>query len=31
VALPRRITEERRLVCTVAAGRIDILQARYHY
>lgn len=27
----RRITQEHRLVYRVAAGRIDFLQARYHY
>ena len=27
----RRITQEHRLVCRVAANRIDFLQARYHY
>jgi toxin YoeB len=30
-AWSRRITEEHRLVYAVAAGRIDFLQARYHY
>ena len=30
-AWSRRITEEHRLVYTVTAGRIDFLQARYHY
>jgi toxin YoeB len=27
----RRITQEHRLVYRVSAGRIDFLQARYHY
>lgn len=27
----RRITEEHRLVYRIAEGRIDVLQARYHY
>jgi toxin YoeB len=27
----RRITQEHRLVYRVAEGRIDFLQARYHY
>jgi toxin YoeB len=30
-AWSRRITEEHRLVYAVRAGRIDFLQARYHY
>lgn len=30
-AWSRRITEEHRLVYAVGAGRIDFLQARYHY
>ncbi len=30
-AWSRRITEEHRLVYMVSAGRIDFLQARYHY
>ena len=30
-AWSRRISEEHRLVYTVNAGRIDFLQARYHY
>lgn len=27
----RRLTEEHRIVYLVSAGRIDFLQARYHY
>ncbi len=27
----RRLTQEYRIVCLVAPGRIDFLQARYHY
>jgi toxin YoeB len=27
----RRLTEEHRIVCLVGDGRIDFLQARYHY
>jgi toxin YoeB len=27
----RRLTEEHRVVYLVSAGRIDFLQARYHY
>jgi toxin YoeB len=27
----RRLTEEHRIVCLVSEGRIDFLQARYHY
>ncbi len=27
----RRITQEHRLVYVVSAGRVDFLQARYHY
>ena len=30
-AWSRRITEEHRLVYAVSAGRVDFLQARYHY
>jgi toxin YoeB len=30
-AWSRRITQEHRLVYRVSAGRIDFLQARYHY
>jgi toxin YoeB len=30
-AWSRRITEEHRLVYAVSTGRIDFLQARYHY
>ncbi len=30
-AWSRRLTEEHRLVYAVTAGRIDFLQARYHY
>jgi toxin YoeB len=30
-AWSRRITEEHRLVYAVSQGRIDFLQARYHY
>ena len=30
-AWSRRLTEEHRMVYLVSAGRIDFLQARYHY
>ncbi|MFQ5745266.1 MAG: Txe/YoeB family addiction module toxin [Acidobacteriota bacterium] len=30
-AWSRRISEEHRLVYAVSAGRVDFLQARYHY
>jgi toxin YoeB len=30
-AWSRRITEEHRLVYLVQSGRVDFLQARYHY
>jgi toxin YoeB len=30
-AWSRRLTEEHRIVYTVCSGRIDFLQARYHY
>ncbi len=30
-AWSRRITQEHRLVYTVAEGRVDFLQCRYHY
>ncbi|MDO8432890.1 MAG: Txe/YoeB family addiction module toxin [Candidatus Binatus sp.] len=30
-AWSRRVTEEHRLVYAVSAGRVDFLQARYHY
>ncbi len=30
-AWSRRITQEHRLVYTVTGGRVDFLQARYHY
>jgi toxin YoeB len=30
-AWSRRLTEEHRVVCLVQHGRIDFLQARYHY
>ena len=28
---PRRVTQEHRLVYVVRGGRVDFLQARYHY
>ena len=27
----RRVTQEHRLVCRISEGRVDFLQARYHY